>query len=312
MKAILVILLALLFANCAKKDDEKISDAIDMALSFLSNGNCSEALRVLDEVDNLNDNAIYLQVLASAHACKAGFDEVSFIGNDLTSMVTTSVNTIFKSLSIMSLSNDTEADTVGYTAINVGINVILNSTTGVPGQVARKTKFGTRKSADMGVQALVLSLVNLGKFLNYYGNVSAVGTKGGGTGNNSCFINYSDVRATALVGVTTGACTVANDGHAELDQTTTIGRRRLCEGLTFVTNIIDILENLDLSNSSTLSKLSEVSAKVSTFKTDATAAGLGTLISMTSVATCEEHLNTPANIPDFEYFYALIFESGLQ
>jgi hypothetical protein len=194
---------------------------------------------------------------------------------------------------------------------SVSINTILNSTTTV-GQVARTTEFGTRKAGDLGVQALILNIVNLGKFLHYYGNVDTNGVKGSGSGTNSCFLNYNDPRAQALTGASTGACTVDNDGSLDLDQSTAAGKRRICEGAMLLTNTIDILDNLDLSNSSTLSKLEDVSAQVNTYKTAATAAGLGAIINMTSQSDCETYLQTPGQLLDMEFFYALVFDTGLQ
>ena len=312
MRTFILLFIILLFSSCAKNPVEETNEAIDVALTHLSSGNCDEALSVLAEIGNQPDNAIYLQVLASAHACKAGFDEVAFVNNDLTSIDTTSGSTIMKTASVMSLSDDTQADSANFTAIKTGYNIILNSTAGVPSQVDRTAKFGSRKSGDMGVQALILNIVNLGKFLNFYGNVDATGTKGAGVNTNTCFLNYNDPRAQVVTGAGTGACTVDNDGHPDLDQSTEDGKRRLCEGLMLVTNTLNILDNIDLSGSSSLSKLEAVQTQVNTFRTNATAAGLGTLINMTSQSVCETYLDTPAQLLDMEYLYALVFETGLQ
>lgn len=312
MKVLQYIFLILLFYSCAKSTTEKVSESIDRALSSLSKGDCEAALTVLNEVGDQNDNPIYLQVLASAYACKANFVTATFISDDIPDINVTTPQAIFKSLSILTLSDETEADSIAFSSIQTGLDKILSSTSGTPGQLARDTKFGTRQSSGMGVQALILGFVNIGKFLNYYGNVDSSGVKGAGSLGNSCFLNYNDPRAQLLTGASTGACTSDNDGHADLDQSTADGKRRLCEGLILLTNIIDILENIDLSNSSTLSALAGVTGQVQTFKTAANAAGLGTLITMTSQSACITYLNTPAQLLDMEYFYALIFDSGLQ
>lgn len=312
MRTFTILFIILLFSSCAKNPVEEMNEAIDIALTHLSNGECDEALSVLGEITDQNDNAIYLQVLASAHACKASFNEISFVNEDLTGIDTTSGATILKSASVMNLSTETTPDSDNYTSIKTAYNILLNSTAGAPSQVTRTDTFGTRKSGDMGVQALILNIVNLGKFLNYYGNVDTAGVKGGGISPNTCFIDYNDPRAQGVTGASTGACVSDNDGHPDLDQSTATGKRRLCEGLMLVTNTLDILDNIDLSGSSSLSKLEDVSLKVNTFKTAAVAAGLGTLINMTSQSDCETHLNTPAQLLDMEYLYALIFETGLQ
>ncbi len=264
MRTFILLFIILGFSSCAKNPVEEANEAIDIALTHLSNGKCDEALSVLQEIGNQPSNGIYLQVLASAHACKAGFNEIAFVNEDLTSIDTTSGSTILKTASVMTLSDDTEADSANFTAIKTAYNIILNSTAGVPSQVDRTDSFGVRKSGDMGVQALILNIVNLGKFLNYYGNVDVTGLKGAGAGTNNCFIDYNDPRAQTVTGAGTGACVSDSDGHPDLDQTTEDGKRRLCEGLMLVTNTLDILDNIDLTGSSSLSKLEDVSAEVNT------------------------------------------------
>jgi len=307
VRTILILFILVLFTSCGKNKTEETREAIDVALTYLSSGECREAINVLEEVRGGND-PVYLQVLASAYACLASFDEIRFIDHDLSNINSTSPGSILQSISVLELSPESEADSFAYSSVRSGINIVLNSKK----QTERTAEFGSRKSGDMGVQALILSIVNFGKFLNYFGNVSATGVKGGGSGTNSCFINYNDPRAQALTGISTGACTGDTDGHQELVQSTAVGKRRLCEGLMLITNIIDILNNIDLSHSSSLSVLEDVATQVNTYRTTAEAAGLGTLINMTSQKECETHLGTPAHLLDMEYLYALVFETGLQ
>lgn len=218
------------------------------------------------------------------------------------------------SLATMTMSPESVADSSDYVYIRRAINVILGSTSGTPLQTARVSKFGNRKAGDMGVQALLLNVVNLGKFLNYYGNVSSTGVKGSKdpTGNN-CFLNYTDARAQGVVSSgSTGACVTFINGHPDIDQTTDTGKRRLCEGLMLLTNTLDILDNLDLSGSTELSVLENVSTQVNTFKSAAIAAGLSTLINMTSQSACVTAMATASNLNDMEYLYSLVFETGVQ
>lgn len=317
MRPFLFLFMLFFFLSCGSNSEQEIDSAIDVALTHLSNNECDDALKVLGDVNDGSGNAIYLQVLASAHACKAGHNEVRFIAEDLESLDTTSFATILTSLTKFSLSAETAVDSDAYTSIKTGIQTILSSTAGDPSHLDRVSKFGARKAGDLSVQALTLSLVNLGKFLNYYGNVDVNGTKGAGTGTNSCFINYTDARARAVIdpGNLGGACTVFNDGHPELSfaaASLTNTKRRLCEGLMLITNLLDILESIDLSGSSTLAKLGEITAEVEIIKAAAVAAGLGDLINMTSQSVCEAHLDTASNLEDMEYLYSLLFESGLQ
>jgi hypothetical protein len=302
-----IFILIFLFA-CAKQPAEEISEAIDIALTHLSKSECDEAIKVLERTSSEGEDAVYLQVLASAYACKANFDEVKFISEDLDDINTSTPASIFASISILSLSEETQADSEDFTSVKKAINILLASSS----QTERTQKFGARKAGDMGVQALILSIVNLGKFLNFYGNVNASGAKGLGSGAHKCFLNYSDSRAQLLTGVSTGACLLDNDGQDDLDKTTVVGKRRMCEGLMLLTNTLDILENIDLSTSDSLSKLEVVASQVGTFKTAAVTAGLGTMINMKSQSECETYLNTPSKLLDMEYLYVLLFETGLQ
>lgn len=312
MRTILTVLILLLALSCAKNTTESTLEAIDVALTQLSNDECDKAIDVLREVGPQNGNAVYLQVLASAYACKADYDEIRFISEDLASISVSSGQDIFKSLAILRLSDETSADSSSYGFLRTALNTVHGATSGAPSHAKRVTKFGPRKAGDLSLQVLLLSLVNLGKFLNYYGNTDATGAKGAGSGNN-CFIDYTDGRAQLLIGggSATGACLTTTDGHPDLDQSTATGKRRLCEGLVLLTNVIDVLESLDLSTSSTLSKLEDIADEIYDLKASATSQGLGTLITMTSQSTCEAHVATASNLNDLEYLYALVFEAGL-
>lgn len=311
MRSLFILFIILVLTSCAKKPEELTSEAIDVALTYLSSGECEKAIEVLEDAPDLS-NAIYLQVLASAYACKADYNEVSFISEDLANISTGTPAAILKSIAIMTLSPETEADSDNYVAIRTGIDHLLQSTSTVT-HAARVTEFGSRKAGDISMQALMLNVVNLGKFLNFYGNVNAAGNKGQGTNTNSCFINYTDGRAQTVIGSGAGGvCNTNNDGHPDLSMANPDTKRRLCEGLMLVTNILDILDNLDMSGSSELGNFEDIATQVGTFKTAAQAAGLGTLIDMTSQSECETAMNTPSNLDDMEYMYSLVFETGLQ
>ncbi len=312
MRTILTIVSLLLALSCAKNSTEATLEAIDLALTHLSNEDCDKALDLLREVGPQNGNPVYLQVLASAYACEADYDEVRFIADDLSSISVSSGQDIFKSLSTLRLSDESAADSASYVSLRTALNTINGSTSGAPSHAKRVRKFGPRKAGDLSLQVLLLSLVNLGKFLNYYGNTDSSGAKGGLTGNN-CFIDYNDGRAQIFVstGVSTGACLSTTDGHPDLDQSTATGKRRLCEGLVLLTNTFDVLESLDLSGSSTLSKLEDIATEIYDLKAAAISQGLGTLINMTSQSECEAHVATAPNLSDLEYLYALVFDAGL-
>lgn len=298
--------------SCSKKPAEEAAEAIDIALTHLGKEECDDAIKVLEDLDDMEDNAIYLQVLASAYACKAAYNEVAVV-DSLSNLVTTTPASVFKSIATMTYSMETSADSDDYVNLRRAINILLGSTSGAPSHVSRVAKFGPRKAGDMSVQSLLLNITNFGKFLNYYGNVDTLGNKGQGSNTNVCFLDYTDSDAQSVIaGGAGGVCNNNTSGHPDLDLTTATGRRRVCEGLMLLTNVFDILDNLDLSSSDQLAALEEVSTQVDTYRAGAVAVGLGYLFDITSQSECETSMNTPANLADMEYLFALVFETGLQ
>lgn len=293
--------------SCGKTTSEEVDGAIDIALSHLTEKRCDKALEVLNKVNGHSD-AVYLQVLASAYACKANYNEISFVINDLAEITAADPADLLKSVSIMSTSVETTTDSV------TAINLTRASQVALAGksQLERNSTFGERKSGDLSVQALLLNIAALGKHLNHFGNVNATGVKGGGVQGNKCFLNYTDPRATALVGAVTGACVSTSNGHADLDLVSTDGKRRVCEGLIYLTNSLDILANLDLTNFEEFDVIIDITAQLDTFKQAAHSQGLGYLIDELSQTSCVQTLQSASGRSDIEYLYALIFETSLQ
>ncbi len=312
------LLVSILLISCAKTPKEEVLEAIDLALTYLSSERCEDAINILEKVGRQNDNAVYLEVLASAYACRAGFSTIRFIGDDIPNLDTSSFANLLKSVSILSLSPETAADSSSYSDMRTGFNIIFQSDGGPePSQVNRATKYGARKSGDMGVEALLFSMVQLGKFINYYGNVDASGVKGLGAGVSRCFIDYTFGLAQAARVAGGGSCNGNNFGHADLSVlggSAATGIRRRCEGLMLFTNILDILQNMDLSGSDSLRDLEEAGDEIVTLKESAITArpSLSTLLNMTSQSLCETTLASPAEMDNMELIYALFYETGLQ
>lgn len=302
MKWFIYLTFIFLFLGCAQNNAEKAATAIDIALTHLSKDECDDALDVLEEAGNQSGNAVFLQVLASAYACKAGFNEIEFLINDLTTVDATTNQSLMTSIANMSLSPESSSDSDEYVAVRNGINTLLNSTSSKT-HAAREAKFGARKAGDMGVQILLLSIVNLGKFLTNYGNTNASGLKGAGSGTNTCFMNYGTPAMQLINNESSGSCSTDTGGHPDLDRTTDEGKRRLCEGLVLITNMVDIMESLDLSSMPEIGDLENVT---STLKTELTNQGLGALITTTSQSACLD-----LDFDDIEIFYAAMFDLGL-
>lgn len=310
-------IISILFVACGGSTEVQVRQAIDRAQSHLSFDRCDEAIAVLEKVGPQERNGLYLQVLASAYACRAGYSEIDFIVSDIAN-IQSSGQDLMKSLSILSLSPEDSADSAAYLSLKRAINLLIGGTP-TPGHLERVSSYGPRKAGDMSIQLLLMSIVQLGKFLHYYGNVDGAGTKGAGGGVSRCFLTYTDPAALTVLQQNphaTGACVFPPVGHPDLAlapaASLTITKRRLCEGLILISNVLDILENLDLSANAALGSLSGVAAGISSYKAAAVAAGLGDLMATTSESSCRSMIESSAGFNDMQRLYALVFETGLQ
>ncbi len=325
---LILIFLFIVLVGCAKNPAEEEASAIDQALTLLSNDECDEAIDILEDIGRRTDNAVYLQVLASAYACRASFNEVEFLTTDIEA-IDTDATDFMKSLSILSLSYESEANSDQYQDLNEALGILLSVDSNQPSQVAREAKYGPRKAGDMGIQALFLSIVQLGKFLNFYGNVNTTGAKGSGGANNDeqgadqseCFLPYTDPVAITYVDSlpATNACdnfSGGDNGHpnmsfavANLEATKT----KMCQGLMLVTNIIDILSNITIPDNTSTDNLDEIATLSASFKSTLTTADpdLAILLDTTSQSVCETLLDTPAEFANMQLIYAMLFETGL-
>ena len=325
---LILIFLFILIVGCAKNSVEEEASAIDQALTLLSDEECDEAIDILEDIGRRTDNAVYLQVLASAYACRASFNEVEFLATDIEAIDTDAAD-FMKSLSILSLPYESAANSAQFQDLNEALDILLNVDASQPSQTAREAKYGPRKAGDMGIQALFLSIVQLGKFLNFYGNVNATGAKGLGGANtdeqgadqSECFLQYTDATAIAYIDAlpATNACdnfSGGDDGHpnmsfavANLEATKT----KMCQGLMLLTNIIDILSNITIPQNTATDNLDEIATLASSFKSTITSADpdLAVLLNTTSQSTCETLLDTPAEFANMQLIYAMLFESGL-
>lgn len=294
----------LVLISCGGTPEEKAAKAIDEALTLLSNDKCDKAIEVLESVSDQDDNPVYLKTYASAFACRAGFNEIKFADDDISAIDDTK---LMASLSILTYSDETAVDSAKYTDMKRALTIL--GTGNSFNQTKRNQLFGKRHGEDMGVQVLVYSIVEFGKYLNWYGNVDATGKKGAGTNTNSCYLNYSYAPAIAVVSAlpATNACQVTNDGHPDLNGASRI--KRMCEGLTLVTNIYDVLNTIDLSSSSTLSSLEDIVTEINNYRTAANAAGVGYLLDVTSPTACEALLANASDMNNAELLFALVLES---
>src|SRR5690606_2447915 len=89
VRSITFLFILCLLVSCSKKKPEEVLEAIDVAQTLLSDSQCDKAIDVLPGVGIQSKDAIYLQVLSSAYACKASYSEITFIADDVSSISTT-------------------------------------------------------------------------------------------------------------------------------------------------------------------------------------------------------------------------------
>lgn len=243
--------------SCGMSKEDKTKDSIDLALSYLSSDQCEKALQTLSEGADLK-NAVYLQVLASAHACKGEVSSIRVIQN----LMGLNSAKVFNEISTkpFALSDDL----ISFNFMRKALDVIFASTSQIS-QALRQEVFGKRKGQDLGMQGLLYSIVSISKFINYFGNTHS-GEKGDGSGSNQCFLNYTSNPGLVTLLPTyspPNRCGSVNDGHPELDLATALGRRHACQGITLMNNALDILETIEFGNSQEIRVIKDISDKMS-------------------------------------------------
>ena len=240
-----------LFISCGKTDELLCQDEKEEAKYYLTKENCSKAFSALDGGSCGNDDAEYIALRASAYGCQANYSELDFFDLDVSSINSSS---LLSSLAGLSSSDETEADSTEFVALQTAIQTILTSTSGNPSAAQRNSTFGSEQGTNLNFQALFMITVQLGKYFAYYGNADNAGSKGSGTLGNTCIYSYTNADAIDWVSTTapdTGTCTGSGQGSSDLENPVAAAeiKTRLCEGIILFNNFMDILGNVDLSDS---------------------------------------------------------------
>lgn len=327
----LLLLFMIVAVSCAKTDEDLLDSAKREAKFYLSSRNCSKARNILSDVGTKSSDAGWVGLMSSTYACDAGYSELDTLFNsgDISKLDATQLLT---SLTTFSSSNETESDSSAYTNLKTAINLILSSDgLSQPSAAGKITKFGQDPGTDLNMQALYMILVMTGKFFAYYGDTDSAGVKGAGTGdNNTCIYSYTATDAvefvnTALNGASnTCSSATGSEGHSDLEAPATAAaiKTKLCEGIVWFNNLLNILSGITLSSSDSLGDLGNVESAVNTlldnFETlEASAGGIfnNEVVSQDSVSTLrlitgQDECEAIA-IEKIEKFYAIVFESLL-
>jgi hypothetical protein len=318
MRLLIYSLFMILLFGCGKTADEEAHTAIQQAKYHLTHKRCDKALEALSGVSGQSNNPYYHKILASAHACKAGYSELTAIfGGNLGNV---DANSIFGSFAGFTTSNETSADSNKYKSLFKAIRVLLNSSSGKPSAVKRNKKFGPRHATDINIQALYMIMIQMGKYFAYYGNTDSDGVKGLGPRTNNCMLGYNNGAVlVALQGAgSLGSCEDPPVGPVDIPLTTTASSvRRMCEGITLFANFLDILGNIDLGDNDQLSALDDINtsiqdliqiAKIAEGAMGATTDAVETFSAETSQTSCETAAVT--DLARVQVYFFLMFETN--
>ncbi len=257
-KVITLIILSLLFISCGFDAQEERDQAILSANIQLSERNCNEAIKALQAVPFTWKDPTFLRTFSLAYACKGNFNVVTLFSDDLP-LFGSVANSPLGGLSRFSTSSDMKSPTdTDYLNIFTGLNYLLYAG-GIdsdedPTPAKRDAVFELQEVQEMEMLAFYELLVNLGRFLYYFGNADEDGIKGDGLQSNKCFIVYDNLplegsafflRDYLDIGLT-GSCSkarAADSGHEYLYNADDGSRNTeaLCEGVVLINNFFELL-----------------------------------------------------------------------
>jgi hypothetical protein len=305
MKCLVLILFSLLLTACGQSDKEKIESGLKHARQLLTLRKCDDALTVLNEIGFQAGNAPYLQTYSSAYACKSNYSTVTFFGTDIDKL-SASQGGMLGSLTTFTTSQNPNALSASYNYLQTAIETLLYAG-GITASshTNRLTKFTASEVSNMGVQAIYMILVQMGRYFAYYGDAdTSTGVKGDGAEPNTCLVTYTNPLAIdALDDGVSGSCTdVANLGHTSIETgDADIRRTRMCHGVVLFNNFIDLITNVSFSGSST-GELGDLATVFDTLcSSDLNVPG--------AICTIRDQSACEALDPDeIELFFAWIFE----
>ncbi len=290
-----------LLPSCGKNGEEAIQDAITSANQFLSKSQCQKAIDILEGVGRQNSNSTYLLTLSSAYACRGNFSQLTFFTTDIIKTGTPSPLggfTTYSTSADMTTPGDSD-----FENLNIALNILIYAggldQNENASSAKRKAIFSDSKSGDIDAVILYMTMVQLGRFLNFYGNPNATGDKGNGGSGAQCILNYDGtlmqdtpaVNLDAALGAgLTGPCTAAADGGStDIGTFGSYNITRICQGVFLLNNFLDVLPSvLDSYSGGELSSISSIRATLQAqsgiLKIAKT--GMGPILEVTNLSKC--------------------------
>ncbi len=324
---LLLLFMLIALGACGKQSaDEVRTSAIESADFFLTNGRCQDAIDVLETAGRDSSNARYVKKLASAYACRAGFETARFFDEDLT-LISTAPSELgglarFRVSKMMDAS-----DNQSYLDMQTAVNLLLYagglSTSASPSSAARRLALGNEAGKEVDAFLMYLLLNHFGQYLYHYGNTSTSGQKGVRDGSgNKCLASYDNLNFdNALGGVNTlydyldveasDSCNsgTATDGHPDLGPQGGLDTALLCEGAVLMNNFLEVFPIvLAEFAGADFNDLSGVDTVVSTAKGLLAVAEPATtnVIAVKSQALCEAQ--NSATTDNLQFYFAVLIE----
>lgn len=333
----------LVLTGCGASDTEKRLDSVLNAIYYIEQGECDKAITELEGVGRDLTNFEYVEALASAYACKAGYTTPGLFADITSTFGTPSILGGLTKFTNSPVSVNPDSD-VRHQALADAINVLLYagniSASTEPTTVERAKYFTTSQAGDINSFLFYLVMEQVGRYAYWYGNSSSTGVKGSGTStnSNSCLFNYDSTIAgvqydangdgtnevytigdllflTDQTAAPLGACSAVNNttdptGHPDMGVNSTITATqvaRLCEGVVLMNVFFDTISGVLSGVGGTLGTID--TTLIDEFKgyIDATVSG-GT--SILNQANCET--NYASNTDNLQIYFVLVYETLLQ
>ncbi|EQC46623.1 hypothetical protein [Bacteriovorax sp. Seq25_V] len=313
MKFVGYFLVLIFVFSCGRNDKQKVEQVLESVENYLTAGKCDEAISKIGTISNQDKNALYLKLKASAYACKAGYTTTTFFTTDLSKIDATN---LLSSMATFSLSSDFDGEgNSDYDAIQTAIDTLLYaggiSLSTNPTAAKRAEIFTSKDANEINAYLLYLSMVQLGKYVYYYGSTDAAGVKGAGGVGSECFFNYPDGGITNLnAALAAGGGSCNSDaglaGHPDLINGTDIVTAKACEGIVLFNIFRDSLVNLTGSSIPGLD-LTTISTAVDAIFAAVTFSD-SSIVTLKSQTRCEADFADAAGNTDLQRYFGFIFE----
>lgn len=194
MKYVLIVWLALFFVGCGADAERKREDAILSGQIFLDKLQCQQAIEVLEEAGRDSLNVVYMKTLASAYACRAGYNTPSFFTDDLPN-ISNSGSVIGSLTTLTNASSNNAPDNDSFDDLQTAIDLLLYAggldSAKDPTIQRRAIAMKADEAEEVNAYLLFLILDQMGRYFYHYGDADSNGVKGGrDSGGNECLANY--------------------------------------------------------------------------------------------------------------------------